>query len=337
MNLADLGEFGLIERLARKLAALNVSPAAGSVPLAIGDDAALLQPPPGAEIVATADALIEEVHFRRDWSRPEDVGWKALAVNVSDLAAMGGRPLAALVTVALPTDVPVSWVDRFYRGLGDCAAEYGCPIVGGDTVRSPRHIAVSVTALGSVAAGRAVRRSGARVGDLICVTGVLGDSGAGLDLLQRGRGKTRKYAALLERHRRPRPPVVAGSVLADAALPTAMMDLSDGLGSDLRHLAKAGAVGARIYTDRLPISDDARQAAKELGVDPTRWALFGGEDFELLFTVPADRFAEVPPTLGPFGIVATIIGEITPRRVTFVNDAGHEAPLSPEGFAHFTE
>jgi thiamine-monophosphate kinase len=115
-----------------------------------------------------------------------------------------------------------------------------------------------------------------------------------------------------------------------------MMDLSDGLGSDLRHLAKASRVGARIHTDCLPISDDARQAAKELGVDPAHWALFGGEDYELLFTVPADRFPEVPPTLGPLGVVATIIGEITPRRITVVDAAGRETVLRPEGFAHFT-
>ncbi|MGV3724977.1 MAG: thiamine-phosphate kinase [Actinomycetota bacterium] len=335
MNLADLGEFGLIERLARKLAASHAPPAAGSVSLAIGDDAALLQPPPGAGLGATADPVIEEVHFRRDWSKPEDVGWKSLAVNVSDLSAMGARPLGALVTVALPADAPVSWVDRFYRGLGDCAVRYGCPIVGGDTVRSPRHIAISVTALGTVTAGRAVRRSGAKVGDLICVTGVLGGSGAGLALLQGGRGKTRKYASLLARHRRPGPPVPAGSALAEAGLPTAMMDLSDGLGSDLRHLARASGVGARLHTDCLPISDDARQAARELGVDPARWALFGGEDYELLFTVSADRFPEVPPTLGPLGVVATIVGEITPRRVTVLDADGREAPLRPEGFAHF--
>jgi thiamine-monophosphate kinase len=335
LNLADLGEFGLIERLARKLAASGVTPAAGEVALAIGDDAALLQSPPGSDVVATADAVIEEVHFRRDWSRPEDVGWKSLAVNVSDLAAMGARPLAALVTVALPAETPVSWVERFYRGLGDCAAEYGCPIVGGDTVRSPRQIAISVTALGSVAAGRAVRRSGAGVGDLLCVTGVLGDSGGGLALLQGGRRKSRKYASLLERHRRPRPQAVAGPALADAGLATAMLDLSDGLGSDLRHLCKACRVGARLHTDWLPISDDARQAAKTLSADPTRWALFGGEDYELLFTVPPERFSEVPATLGPFGVVATIVGEITPRRVTAVDAAGREVPLRPEGFAHF--
>jgi len=335
LNLAALGEFGLIERLARRLAVSTVAPAAGGVSLAIGDDAAVLQPPAGAEVVVTADALIEEVHFRRAWSKAEDVGWKSLAVNVSDLAAMGARPLGALITLALPADVPVSWVDRFYRGLGLCAAEYGCPIVGGDTVRSPRHVAISVTALGTVASGRVVRRSGAKVGDLICVTGVLGDSGGGLALLQGGRRKSRKYASLLERHLRPRAQALAGPALAEAGLATAMMDLSDGLGSDLRHLAKASGVGARTYTNRLPISDDARQAAKELGVDPTRWALFGGEDYELLFTIAPERFPEVPPTLGPFGVVATIIGEVTPRWVTVVDGAGREKSLGADGFAHF--
>lgn len=335
MNLADLGEFGLIDRLARSLAVSPVAPAAGSVELAIGDDASVLRFPAGTELVATADALIEEVHFRRDWSRPEDIGWKSLAVNVSDLAAMGARPLAALVTIALPAEVPVRWVDRYYQGLRECAAEYGCPIAGGDTVRSPHHIALSITAFGSVAAGRAVRRSGARVGDLLCVTGVLGDSGAGLELLRQGRGKSRKYAELLERHCRPRARAAAGSALAEAGLPTAMMDLSDGLGSDLGHLTRASGVGACVETERLPISDPARQAARELGLDPVRWALFGGEDYELLFTVPPARFAEVPPTLGPLGVVATIVGEITPEGLTVRTEDGREAPLRAEGFAHF--
>lgn len=335
MNLARLGEFGLINRLARTLASQPVVPAAGEVDLAIGDDASILRLPPGSELVATADALIEEVHFRRDWSRPEDVGWKSLAVNVSDLAAMGARSLAALISIALPPDVPVRWIDRFYAGLHECAREYGCPITGGDTVRAPRHIALSVTALGTVPTGQAVRRSGARVGDLVCVTGVLGDSGGGLALLQNGQSRSRKYAALLERHRRPRAQSAAGPALAEAGLATAMMDLSDGLGSDLRHLARASQVGARIEAERLPISDDARQAARRLKQDPLRWALYGGEDYELLFTVSPDRFAEVPPALGPFGIVATIIGEITPRKVTLVHEDGREAPLRPEGFAHF--
>lgn len=335
MNLADLGEFGLIERLAGKLAATGAEPAAGAVDFAIGDDASLLRLPPGTQLVTTIDALVEEVHFRRDWSRPEDLGWKALAVNVSDLGAMGARPLAALISIALPPDLPVEWIDRLYQGLGECAKQYGCPLVGGDTVRAPKHLALSVTALGSVPTGKAVRRAGARVGDLLCVTGVLGESGAGLELLQQSTTRKDEYAPLYQWHLRPQPPVAAGAALAEVGLPTAMMDLSDGLGSDLRHLTRASGVGATVEANRLPISDATRHAAKELGVGSIHWALFGGEDYQLLFTVPQDRFAEVAPTLALLGVTATAIGEITLNGLTLKLPDGTTQDLRPEGFHHF--
>jgi thiamine-monophosphate kinase len=203
-------------------------------------------------------------------------------------------------------------------------------------VRSPDRISLSVTALGSVPAGKAVLRSGARPGDLVCVTGVLGESGAGLTLLERGGRPRPAYRPLLEWHRRPRPPVRAGAALAAAGLATAMMDLSDGLASDLRHLARRSGAGAEIQSDRLPISDAARRAAAELGVDPVHWALHGGEDYQLLFTVAPDRFTEVPPVLGPFGVTATVIGRIRAgRAVTVRNRDGAAAALLPAGFQHF--
>lgn len=337
MQLRDLSEFGLIAWLARKLArGGGAQPAAGSVALAIGDDASLLRLPPGMELVATIDALIEEVHFRRDWTSPEDLGWKALAVNVSDLGAMGARPLAALITLALPAETPLTWIDRVYEGVSRCAAEYGCPVTGGDTVRSPRHVALTVTALGTVPEGRAVLRSGAQVGDLVCVTGVLGDSGAALALLERGADrKDRTFRPLRDWHFRPRPPVAAGAALREAGLATAMLDLSDGLASDLRHLAARSGVGIKIESDRLPISDAARQAALRLGTDPLDWALFGGEDYQLLFTVPPNRFDQVPLILAPLGVAATLIGRVTRRGISLIGEDGKSRPLRLGGFAHF--
>lgn len=335
VELSELGEFGLIDRLARRLAAGSSHPRAGSVVHSIGDDAAVLGLPEGTELVATADALAEGVHFRRDWSSPDDLGWKALAVNVSDLGAMGARPTAALVTLALPQDVPVDWVDGLYRGLKAASERYGCPVVGGDTVRSLGGICLSVTAFGAVATGKAVTRAGARVGDLICVTGGLGDSGAGLTLLECGGGVAGEFLPAVRWHLRPDPPVEAGAVLAEHGLATAMMDLSDGLASDLRHMATQSKVGAVVEAERLPISDAARLLARGLGVDVVRLALFGGEDYQLLFTVPADRFAEVPPALGPLGVVATIVGKVTRRGLTLVGPEGSRTPLTPEGFHHF--
>jgi thiamine-monophosphate kinase len=336
MNLSDLGEFGLIERLRRRLAGAGAAPAAGTVVHGIGDDAAILGAPAGSELVATIDALIEEVHFRKDWSRPEDVGWKSLAVNVSDLGAMGARPLGALVTLAAPVWTPVRWIDRLYEGLAECARLYGCPVVGGDTIRSPASIAISVAALGSVPAGRAVLRTGAQRGDLVCVTGVVGDSGAALELLRRGKTVSgKRYRSLLEWHFRPRPPVAAGSALAEAGLASSMLDLSDGLASDLQHIARGSKVGIRIEAARLPISDAARQAAREMDTDPVRWALFGGEDYQLLFTVPQSRFQEVPPALGPLGVTATVIGRAVGRGVSITWPDGRTGPLRAQGWAHF--
>ncbi len=344
MLLSTLGEFGLIERLNRILAEPGATSSAGSVTLGIGDDAALLLLPAGHELVATIDALVEGVHFRRDWSSAEDIGWKALAVNVSDLGAMGARPVSALVTLGLPADTSPKWVERFYRGLGECGAHYGCPVVGGDTVRSPQGISLSVAALGSVASGRAVRRNGARPGDLVCVIGVLGESAAGLALLERGGSMVRRkrYAPLIEWHRRPAPPVKAGAALADAGLATAMLDLSDGLASDLQHIARRSGVGIRIESERLPISDATRRLAAELGLsDALSWALHGGEDYQLCFTVPSDRWPEVPPCLAGFGFTATRIGEVIglgsaseSARVTCCM-GGKERPLRPQGFRHF--
>jgi thiamine-monophosphate kinase len=395
VELSRIGEFGLIARLAGLVA--GTRSAAGEVTLGIGDDAALLGLPPGTELVATIDGLIEEVHFRRDWTKPEELGWKALAVNVSDLGAMGARPLGCMVTLAVPAATPVRWIERLYRGLAECAAAYGCPLVGGDTVRAPTHLALSVAALGTVRAGKVVRRSGAQAGDLVCVTGVLGDSGAGLALLEAGRGQPResavqllgdvssgsatpgeedrerglesaaearrsrdsgkmpkageetgggftpsarvagkRYAPLVEWHRTPRPPVAAGAMLAETGLATAMMDLSDGLASDLGHLARASGVGALVEAERLPISDAARRAARELGVDPVEWALYGGEDYQLLFTVRPERFAEVPPVLGPLRVAATIVGRIGGRGVR-LRSGGRTAALRPRGFKHFSE
>jgi thiamine-monophosphate kinase len=336
MRISDLGEFNLIERLAAILAGGEVQPAGGAVGLGIGDDAAVLAVPEGREVVATADALVEEVHFRRDWTGPGDLGWKALAVNVSDVGAMGAAPLAALICAALPPELEVEWVEALYQGLRECAAAYGCPVVGGDTVRSAGGIMLSVTALGSLPAGRAVIRAGARTADLLCVTGTLGDSAAGLALLHAGETPQSRpeYAPLFAAHRRPRPPVAAALALAGTGV-RGMLDLSDGLASDLQRLAAASGTGARVEEERLPISFLARRAADELGVMPEEWALRGGEDYEYLFTVPPERFPSLPPLLGPLGVTATIIGEVRREGLVLAQADGTETTLPPPGFAHF--
>jgi thiamine-monophosphate kinase len=336
MRPGDLGEFRLIERLRVVLGTAGASPGHGAVRLGIGDDAAVLAADPGREWVVTSDTLVEAVHFRRDWTSPVDLGWKALAVNVSDLGAMGATPLGALVTAAVPADLEVEWLEALYQGLGACAAEYGCPVVGGDTVRSPQGVMLTVSALGTLPAGAAVTRAGARPGDLICVTGTLGDSAAGLALLLAGRtaASDPEFAPLFAAHLRPRPPIRAAAGLACAGV-TAMMDLSDGLASDLARLSERSGVGARVLEDRLPISLRARDAAEALGVDPAEWALRGGEDYELLFTVPPAAFHALPPLLAAFRVVATRIGALVAGERTLVREDGSEVALGEPAFTHF--
>ena len=359
MRIADVGEFGLIECIA-SLAAGSRKAAesqAGQIILGIGDDAALLEVPEERQLVATIDTLVEEVHFRRDWTGPEDLGWKSLAVNVSDVAAMGAEPLAAFLSLALPEGMEVEWVEAFIRGMDECAQEYGCRLAGGDTVRSPRHLTITVALLGTVERGRALLRSGARVGDAICVTGTLGDSAAGLALLEKGIGyrvsgigsepslrtpstehrtpNTLPFAPLLAAHHRPRPCLAAARALAASGWVTAMMDLSDGLASDIRHLAARSGVGARIRRDALPVSAAARAAGTALGVDPAEWALHGGEDYELLFTVAPDALDRARELALLVGAPLTLIGEISAAGLALVEVDSNETPLEPVGFTHF--
>ncbi len=338
ITLADLGEFPLIAQLHRDLSRHPATPAVGVVELAIGDDAALLRLPPDSSCVVTSDALVEGVHFRRDWSKPLELGWKALAVNISDLDAMGARPVGATVTLALPPDTSPTWVRALYRGLHECGERYGCPIVGGDTVRSPSLVHLSITAFGAVPQGKAVQRSGARSGDLVCVTGVVGESAAGLAALDRlGRtAAVRRWPDLVAWHLRPEPPSPAGALLADGGLATAMLDLSDGLASDLRHLSSRSTCRITVETERLPISDGARRCAVELGLSPEGFALHGGEDYQLCFTTSPERFSEIPPLLASVGQTATIIGRVsTGRDVYLVVDEGRPERLVPGGFTHF--
>ena len=257
----DLGEFGLIAAVTARL------PQSDAVLLGPGDDAAVLAFP-GGQVVATTDVLVEGVHFRRDWSTATDVGHKAAAANLADVAAMGGTAVALLVGLAAPPDLPVAWALGLADGLREEAAVVGAVVVGGDTVSSDR-VSVSVTALGSVE--RWVTRSGARPGDLVVVGGDLGRSAAGLRLLQQG---TRE-GPLVDAHRRPRPPYSLGPALARAGA-SAMCDVSDGLVADLGHVARASGVAIDLHAEAL---HDPEVALEDV--------LAGGEDHALVATVPA--------------------------------------------------
>ncbi|ROR34969.1 thiamine-phosphate kinase [Inmirania thermothiophila] len=312
------GEFDLIERFFRR------GPARADVALGVGDDAALLRPPPGCELVAATDTLVEGVHFPAG-TDPAAVGHKALAVNLSDLAAMGAEPRWALLALTLPA-ADEDWLAAFAAGLEALAREAGVALVGGDTTRGP--LAATVTVLGSVPAGQALRRCGARPGDDVWVSGTLGDAALGLAAAT-GRLElpAAVAAALRARLDRPRPRLALGRRLRGLA--RACIDVSDGLVADLGHVCRASGVGARIERAALPLSP-AAQAALAAGGDPAA-PLVGGDDYELLFTAPPWAAAAV----AGLGEVARIGTVEAGAGVRIVEPDGSERRLEAGGWDHF--
>jgi thiamine-monophosphate kinase len=311
------------------------------VRVGIGDDCAVLEPTPRTPLLATTDLLIENVHFRRTYSTPADIGWKAFAVNLSDIASMGGRPRWALVALACPPSTDAREVEAFYAAAWTLADEHEVTVVGGDTSASPSGWIVNVTLLGE-AVHPPLLRSTARVGDVVGVTGPLGRSAAGLTLLIAPTvpvGLTPFDVEDVTRaHLRPVPRVREGQWLAAAGGVSAMIDLSDGLVTDLAHLAEESAVGARIDLGRLPLSETVRRVATACGGDALAWATSGGEDYELLFTCRAAAWEPLARGLeGVSGRSLHAIGEIVDaaQGVTFLDADGHPVALSP-GFEHFT-
>jgi thiamine-monophosphate kinase len=300
MTVADLGEFGLIAAIQ---AVLPPDPAAI---VGVGDDAAVL-PVPGGRVVASTDLLVEGRHFRREWSGPQDIGAKAAAQNLADIAAMGAVPTALLFGLAIPGDVTVAWVVEVTRGMVAECSRAGAVIAGGD-ITGADAIMLAITALGHLAGGEPVTRGGARAGDVLAISGPVGRSAAGLALLQAG--ATDDPAGLVEAHRRPQPDYRAGPRAATAGA-TAMIDISDGLVADLGHIAAASGVGLELRTTSLPGAGDLSAAAARLGADWREWALAGGEDHALAATFPTN--ADVPATW-------TVIGAAGRGRGVLVDD-----------------
>ena len=251
----------------------------------IGDDCAII-PSGEGELLFSTDLLIEGVHFLRKESSPEDVGWKAAAVNLSDIAAMGGTPVATFLSIALPKDAQGEWAERFIEGYARISRQYDVPLLGGDTTSSLRDIAVNVGVLGRCPSGRGLMRSGARTGETIYVTGPLGDSAGGLQAILKETDRTKDIETLINRHKRPVPRVFEGRKLMETGKVGAMMDISDGIASDMRHIMKASGVGAVIALDKLPCSPQLRSVCAGQGWDIYELAASGGEDFELLLTGP---------------------------------------------------
>jgi thiamine-monophosphate kinase len=320
ISVSDAGEFGLIARIVARLSG-------GSALLGPGDDAAVVAARDG-RVVASTDILVEGTHFKRDWSSAYDVGRKAAAQNLADIAAMGARATALLVGLAAPADLDLAWVDGLADGLRDECAAVGAEVVGGDVSRSAV-LTVAVTALGDLEGREPVTRSGARPGDVVVVAGRLGYAAAGLALLAAGR----EDAALADAHRRPQVAYAAALRLAEAGA-TAMIDVSDGLVADLGHIAERSGVGIQLASDDLPLPPELVEAGLEVGVDPLSWVAGGGDDHAFAATMSDEavlramtRITDLPEPV-PF----TQIGRVVEGSgVVFVD----RAPHGPSGWNHF--
>lgn len=314
----------------------------------IGDDAAIVHVAPGKETVITTDLLIEDVDFRRTTIPPYLLGHKALAVSLSDIAAMGARPRWSLISLGVPADVWQSdFIDRLYGGWFELANRYDVQLIGGDTSRTQEKIVIDSIVLGECSAGEAVKRSGAKPGDQIFVTGSLGAAAAGLRLVERGahmaeqnlhgqnsQMDAQKLDHLLLRQLRPEPRVGWGIVLGDEKLATAMIDISDGLSSDLNHLCAASGAGALIDSSLLPIDSQVKELCGRRALDPLQLALHGGEDFELLFTVKFTDVGRLPRRVD--GTPITRIGEIrAPGEGVKISEGARIWNLDPGGWKHF--
>lgn len=328
------GERALIERIRRRLPAPPPSLLVGP-----GDDAAVVVPERGAFQVLTTDAVVEGIHFDRRFSTLSDVGWKALAVNVSDLAAMGARPEFALLSLILPDGTTAADVDALLDGLLEMAAEAGVALAGGNISRSPGPLVVDVTATGSVRPRRLLTRAAGKPGDQLFVTGSIGAAAAGLDWLRAQAGPVPDGPAGLDgcaaRHRRPRPRVRFGMLLGRNKAASACMDLSDGLADGVRQVAEASGTGAVVEAAALPIDQAAREWWASRGADPVLAALSGGDDYELLFAVPKRLRSRLRAVVrSGRGLPFTRIGELTAEPSIVLRRDGAEEEM-PEGFTHW--
>jgi thiamine-monophosphate kinase len=326
----------LVERTGRAIPSGSSAGASDALRLGIGDDAALIAPSAGTECVLTCDQFLEGVHFLANSHPPDSVGYKALVRATSDITAMGATPRFFLLTLALPSGKTGAWFDAFLRGMGRAARQMGMRLAGGDTTKSAR-VSIGVTVLGEIARGRVVRRAGARPGDIIYVSGRLGGAQLGLTLIRGGLSRLPQYRRLLRLHLYPRIRLALGAWLARHRVPSAMLDISDGLSTDLARLCRASSVGARVQAGCVPrvgIPPSLSRRLRSLHLDPLQMALHGGDDYELLFTVPPSHLRQLPRAPGFREL--TPIGEITRNRhILLLGDDGAAKPLRPGGWDPF--
>ena len=338
-RLSNLGEFQLIQSIPRQFTQQGYRST-----VSIGDDAAVLPSSPQQSVVISTDLLVENIHFNRKTSTLYDIGYKAAAANLSDIAAMGATPTSIFVAIALPPTLTTYDWQEFYRGLSAPCTPYKVKLLGGDTSSSPTSLFIAITITGLVQPGKILTRQGAKVGDLIYCSGTLGDSAAGLAYLKRltrppklsGLSKGKHY--LVQRHLQPTARINLGKFLGSQPYASAAMDLSDGVSGDLKHLCRLSQVGALIYTEHIPMSQQMKRYAKRLRTPPLQWSLHGGEDYELLFTIPPMWQQELEIRAKRRRMPITQIGVIQPKRfgVRIEYSDGTQEQLPSEGYEHFS-
>jgi thiamine-monophosphate kinase len=332
MKLSNLGEFGIIEKVIapefKELIRQNFT--------GIGDDCSITPLKEDMAQIFTTDMLIEKTHFLRDKITPFQLGFKSLAVNLSDIAAMGGTPVASYLSVGLPKNVDIEWVEEFIKGYKALSEKENVPLLGGDTTSCEDKIVINVGVTGEIGQHKVKRRNAAKPGDLICVTGNLGDSGGGLQILLNDLPEDWFTEALLEKHLTPYPHVQEGKWLAEYADVHAMMDVSDGISSDLGHIAKASGVGAVVHLEKLPLSGELKSISKEHNWNPYEMALSGGEDYVLLLTVQKDSFKEIAHDFEKqFSGSLHDIGEITAGDKIVYKQKNQVVEKLKKGYTHF--
>jgi thiamine-monophosphate kinase len=320
----------------------NIAQITDEVLVGIGDDAAVIRAADDRDLIACCDLMVEGVHFRKEWAPPRLLGRKALAVNLSDVAAMGGIPKFAMISIAVPPGFGSDSIDELFKGLFELANASGVSIIGGDTSSSRDSLFIDVSVIGECESGRAVTRRGAKIGDRIYVSGSLGASALGLSLLEDGfrldDSKDASDAIRLRavlKHLSPEPQLKLGRALGEAGLATAMIDISDGLSTDLWHILEESRRGAVIHASAIPIAQCVRSLASEAkGIDPLRLALHGGEEYELLFTARPEDHQRIAELSTVSGVEITAVGEIVERKGLQLEREGALEPVQPAGYEH---
>jgi thiamine-monophosphate kinase len=333
VNLKEIGEFGFIKRISR---GCLIRPQ--NVIKAIGDDAAAFIPAPDQVILVTTDLLVERIHFLRNTTSGFNLGYKALSINLSDIAAMGGIAREAFISIAIPENCPIDFLEDLYKGLKTLAAEFDVNLLGGDTTRSKVDLIINISVVGSAIEKEILYRNTARHGDIICSTGYLGDSRAGLHLIINGiKADSNELKALRDAHLLPKPYLQEGRFLASQGGVHAVIDVSDGLSSDIGHIAKESNVGIRLYSEKIPVSNNLEKFCAWFEFDPVEYALAGGEDYTLLCTISPDKVDYIAADyLKRFRNPLYQIGEINDSgEMKLVLKNGQVRSFVPSGWDHF--